>query len=86
MADDAAMWLWEPTLLLRWRVAGSASTAALLVDAEMLRVRGTTLVLEQLWRGRSTVDDGVVDPRHQTRPRVPYEMREEWREVPVVDE
>lgn len=86
MADTepGAMWLWEPTLLLRWRVAGSASTAALLVDAEMLRVRGTTLVLEQLWRGRQ-VDDGVVDPRHPTKLRVPYEMREEWREVPVVE-
>lgn len=74
MTDDAAMWLWEPTLLLRWRQADPAHAII------------KTLVLEQLWRGRQ-VDDGVVDPRHPTRPRprVPYEMREEWREVPVVE-
>lgn len=77
MADDTAMWLWEPTMQLRWRSE--------LRWAGFTKKSRPRRVLQQLWRGRQ-VDDGVVDPRHPTRPRVPYEMREEWREVPVVDE
>ena len=68
-------WVWEPTLRLRWRVAGSDPAAVLLVDAEMLRVRGTTLVLEQLWRGR----------RGHLFGGGPFDLCEEWREVPVVE-
>lgn len=64
------MWLWEPTLLLRWRwrrgwrrvVSGDPTETA---DFH---------VLEQLWRGRK-----VDEP-------LPVYALEEWREVPVVEE
>lgn len=70
------MWLWEPTLLLRWRVVGlGPPDPDLRVNAEMLRVRGTTLVLEQLWRGRR---GHLFD--------ADFEIREQWREVPVVED
>lgn len=69
-------WIWEPTLLLRWRVVGlGPPDPDLRVDAEMLRVRGTTLVLEQLWRGRRG---------HLFGPE-PFDIREEWRAVPVAE-
>ena len=57
------MWLWEPTLLLRWRQAEPAHAIV------------KTLVLEQLWRGRR---GHLFD--------ADFEIREEWREVPVVEE
>lgn len=63
MTDDAAMWLWEPTLLLRWRQAEPAHAIV------------KTLVLEQLWRGRR----GHLFDKD-------FEVREEWREVPVAEE
>jgi hypothetical protein len=81
-------WLWEPTLLLRWRLTTPMPFGALVtVDqhapgmtvAEILRVNGRTIVLEQLWRGRKVAGQDVI------MPLVP-ETREEWHAVPVVDE
>jgi hypothetical protein len=68
-------WLWEPTLLLRWRTADPT----LPDDAQILRVSGRTVVLEQLWRSRKGEGQDVAVPL------VP-EIREEWRAVLVVDE
>jgi hypothetical protein len=68
---------------LRWRLTTPKPFGALVTadqhDAEILRVSGRTVVLEQLWRGRK------VEGQDVEVPLVP-EIREEWRAVLVVDE